>query len=158
MEKARDRQGNRPSAPRHSHGRAQPFGRAGFPDQGLTSHGNPSQEGEHTGTLGHRKLMRSPLSDVKEPYGPKRMQRRQTPPEQTSAEAFYYLKQMGARTPMVVVLKDGETLHGIIEWYDHDSLKVNRDGVPNLLILKHAIKYLYKAEEGSGSQPRGSDS
>ena len=69
------------------------------------------------------------------------------PPEVTHAENFYYLKQMSSKTPMVVVLTDGEEIHGCIEWYDRTCLKVNRDGAPNLLIQKHCIKYLFKAEE-----------
>lgn len=69
------------------------------------------------------------------------------PPEATNAESFYYLKQMNARTPMVVVLTDGEQVRGCIEWYDRTSLKVNREGAPNLLIQKHCIKYVYKQEE-----------
>ena len=40
------------------------------------------------------------------------------PPEQTHAEKFYYQKQMQSKTPMVIVLQDGEQIHGIIEWYD----------------------------------------
>jgi sRNA-binding regulator protein Hfq len=69
------------------------------------------------------------------------------PPEQTNAENFYYVKQMNAKTPMVVVLTDGEQVRGWIEWYDRASIKVNREGAPNLLIQKHCIKYLYKQEE-----------
>jgi sRNA-binding regulator protein Hfq len=69
------------------------------------------------------------------------------PPEATNAENFYYLKQMNARTPMVVVLTDGEQVRGWIEWYDRASIKVNREGAPNLLIQKHCIKYLYKQDE-----------
>jgi RNA chaperone Hfq len=77
--------------------------------------------------------------------------RRPIPPEQTSAEAFYYLKQMNNRTPMVVVLDNGEELRGHIEWYDRNCIKVNRDGEPNLLVFKHCIKYLFKQEEeGAG--------
>ncbi len=68
-----------------------------------------------------------------------------SPPEQTNAENFYYLKQMQAKTPMTIVLKDGETLKGIIEWYDKTCLKVNREGEPNLLVYKSNIKYMYKA-------------
>src|SRR5262245_55625652 len=34
------------------------------------------------------------------------------PPEQTHAENFYYQKQMQAKTPMVLVLQDGEEIHG----------------------------------------------
>lgn len=74
-------------------------------------------------------------------------QRKKVPPEQTNAESFYYKKQMDAHTPMVIVLQDGETLHGSIEWYDKNSLKLNRQEGPNLLILKHNIKYLYKDSE-----------
>jgi len=69
------------------------------------------------------------------------------PPESTNAENFYYLKQMSSKTPMVVVLTDGEEVRGWIEWYDRTCLKVNREGAPNLLIQKHCIKYLYKQDE-----------
>lgn len=79
--------------------------------------------------------------------GAQQARRRQVPPEVTSAEAFYYLKQMNNRTPMVVVLDNGERLRGQIEWYDRGCIKVNRDEAPNLLVFKHSIKYLYKQEE-----------
>src|SRR5579864_8206352 len=72
------------------------------------------------------------------------------PPEQTNAENFYYQKQMQSRTPMVIVLRDGEEVRGIIEWYDRNCIKVNREsGQPNLMIYKPAIKYMYKEGEGS---------
>jgi len=82
------------------------------------------------------------------PAGP----RKTPPPEQTHAENFYYQKQMQSKTPMVVVLKDGEQIHGVIEWYDKRCLKVNRSGgLPNLLIYKPNIKYIFKASEaGNG--------
>jgi sRNA-binding regulator protein Hfq len=71
-----------------------------------------------------------------------------TPPEQTNAENFYYQKQMQSRTPMVIVLRDGEEVRGIIEWYDRNCIKVNRDnGDPNLMIYKPAIKYMFKEGE-----------
>ena len=69
------------------------------------------------------------------------------PPEQTHAENFYYQKQMQAKTPMVLVLQDGEEVHGIIEWYDKYCLKVNRIGASNLLIYKPSIKYMFKESE-----------
>ena len=68
------------------------------------------------------------------------------PPEQTNAENFYYLKQMQGKTPMTLVMEDGEEIHGTIEWYDKDCLKVNRDDAPNLLVYKANIKYMYKDE------------
>ena len=72
------------------------------------------------------------------------------PPEQTHAENFYYQKQMQAHTPMVLVLHDGEEIHGIIEWYDKYCLKVIRNGASNLLIYKPSIKYMYKESESDG--------
>ena len=72
------------------------------------------------------------------------------PPETTNAENFYYQKQMQGKTPMVIVLRDGEEIHGVIEWYDKHCLKVNRERGPNLLIPKASIKYLYKESEGDG--------
>jgi host factor-I protein len=75
--------------------------------------------------------------------------RKPAPPEQTNAESFYYQKQMQSRTPMVIVLQDREEIHGVIEWYDRNCIKVIRnDGHPNLMIYKPAIKYMYKEDEG----------
>jgi host factor-I protein len=73
--------------------------------------------------------------------------KKNAPPEQTHAENFYYQKQMQSKTPMVVVLQDGEEIHGVIEWYDKTCIKVNRIGASNLLIYKPAIKYMYKESE-----------
>jgi len=94
----------------------------------------------------NRKLIRPGLNGGKEKAGARRNQKpKQAPPEQTHAECYYYLKQMQAKTPMVVVLEDGETLNGVIEWYDKCCLKLTREDAPNLLIYKPAIKYMYKA-------------
>jgi len=105
----------------------------------------------------NRKLIRPNLSELKERLGPKPPRRKQVPPDQTNAEAFYYLKQMNARTPMVVVLKDGEELRGVIEWYDRNCIKVNRAGAPNLMVMKDCIKYMYKAEEQDETRSTRSD-
>jgi host factor-I protein len=88
----------------------------------------------------NRKLIRPSLTEMKDPRAKKT-----TPPDQTNAENFYYLKQMQGKTLMTIVLKDGETIKGVIEWYDKGCLKVNREGYPNLLIFKSNNKYLYKA-------------
>jgi len=96
----------------------------------------------------NRKLIRPDLSDIKEqlPSKPYRA-RKPVPPEQTSAEAFYYKKQMDNRTKMVIVLKDGEQVRGVIEWYDRHALKVHRANEPNILLLKDNVKYMYKENE-----------
>jgi sRNA-binding regulator protein Hfq len=119
----------------------------------------PEQEG-----FANRKLIRPSLNRNDHNHGhaaapPERRERsagaataapgrKAAPPETTNAENFYYQKQMQGKTPMVIVLRDGEQIHGVIEWYDKTCLKVNRDGEPNLLIYKPAIKYMYKEGEG----------
>jgi sRNA-binding regulator protein Hfq len=76
------------------------------------------------------------------------MGKKPVPPEQTNAENFYYQKQMQSRTPMVIVLRDGEEVRGIIEWYDRNCIKVIREnGDANLMIYKPAIKYMFKEGE-----------
>jgi sRNA-binding regulator protein Hfq len=81
------------------------------------------------------------------PQGASSPRRKTAPPEQTNAESFYYLKQMQAKTPMVIILQDGEKIRGSIEWYDKHCLKITRVKEPNILLPKHNIKYLYKQEE-----------
>lgn len=106
--------------------------------------------------MSNRKLIRPDLGAEKRSGEPRAVTRRkQSPPEQTNAEEFYYLKQMAARTPMVVVLVDGEELRGWIEWYDKGAIKLNRHVGPNLLIPKHSIRYLFKEEELRRSRRRG---
>lgn len=94
----------------------------------------------------NRKLIRPSLNEVKDQMTPPRrqQQKKPSPPDQTNAENFYYVKQMQSKTPMVFVLRDGETLRGVIEWYDKSCLKVNRTGEPNILLYKPNIKYMYK--------------
>ena len=77
--------------------------------------------------------------------------RKKIPPQETNAEIFYYKKQMDSHTPMVIVLLDGEEVEGTIEWYDRNALKINRRGAPNIMLLKHNIKYMFKAEDRDGS-------
>lgn len=101
---------------------------------------------------GNRKLIRPSFNQLKEKgeaprkSAPPAAQKRQVPPDQTNAENFYYVKQMQSKTPMVIKLKDGEVLKGVIEWYDRSCLKLNREGDPNVLLYKSNIKYMYKDE------------
>lgn len=116
----------------------------------------------------NRKLFRPTLTDVKEqPFpartvqpnaAPANARKKPAPPEQTHAESFYFVKQMQARTPVSVVLTDGEVLHGSVEWYDRDCIKLTRIGSPNLLVYKHCIKYLFKdGEEAASGGNNGSN-
>ena len=100
--------------------------------------------------MSNRKLIRPSLAEIKEQMTVKPPRTHKRPSSQndaTNAENFYYVKQMQNKTPMVIVLQDGETVHGVIEWYDKNSIKLNRGAEPPLLVLKHYIKYMYKENE-----------
>jgi host factor-I protein len=108
-------------------------------DHGHNNHGHNhgSNHGPNHGSSERREPRERPASPAK----------KVTPSEQTNAENFYYQKQMQSKTPMVVVLRDGEEVHGYIEWYDKSCIKLNRSGAPNLMIYKPAIKYMFKEGE-----------
>ena len=102
----------------------------------------------------NRRLFRPGLSEIKEHAPPRQAHsngpapmKKPAPPEITHAENFYWVKQMQGHTPMSVVLEDGEVLHGIVEWYDRDCIKLTRQGEPNLMIFKRYIKYVHKDED-----------
>jgi host factor-I protein len=97
----------------------------------------------------NRKLIRPDLSEIKEKMSQEKdpAKRKMHPPTDTHAESYYYLKQMNKKTPVAVVLADGEVLKGSIEWYDRNCIKLTRQEDPNLLIYKANIKYIYKLEE-----------
>lgn len=118
----------------------------------------------------NRKLFRPTLTEIKEQqFAPRPVQaapqpqprKRPAPPEQTHAENFYFVKQMQSHSPVAVVLTDGEVLHGTVEWYDRDCIKLTRHGSPNLLVYKHCIKYLFKdgeeAAQGGSNGQNGHD-
>ena len=77
--------------------------------------------------------------------------KRTTPSDQTHAENFYYQKQIQSKTSVAIVLKDGEELQGILEWYDRNCIRLARSSGASLLIYKPAIRYIYKI--GENNQP-----
>jgi len=95
----------------------------------------------------NRKLIRPKFSHYKNNKKKNPSQKKSHPRYETHAENYYYLKQMNKKTPMGVVLVDGEKIEGQIEWYDINCLKITRKKAPNLLIFKNNIKYLYKLEQ-----------
>lgn len=103
----------------------------------------------------NRKLIRPNFSDYKEKMSREASKKKPHPGYETHAENYYYLKQMNKKTPMAVIFEDGEKVEGYVEWYDRDCIKLNRDDAANLLIYKHAIKYLFKLEE-TGDTPKSS--
>jgi len=122
----------------------------------------------------NRKLMRPNLTEIKEQMTQEKERekaadrggdrsgdrggerRKMHPPTDTFAESYYYLKQMNKKTPMAVVFTDGQVIEGVIEWYDRNCIKLNRDNAPNLLIYKSSIRCLYKV--GETPEPAGDES
>ena len=105
----------------------------------------------------NRKLIRPNLTEIKERMhqdqerdkerDKEAARKRMHPPTDTFAESYYYLKQMNKKTPMAVVYTDGQIVEGVVEWYDRNCIKLNREGAPNLLIYKSSIRCIYKAGE-----------
>ena len=100
----------------------------------------------------NRKLVRASMADLKKRAQQPRNSNgknsgRPALLERTNAENFYYAKQIQMKTPMVIVLRDGEVVRGVIEWYDKACLRLGREDGPSLLIYKPAIRYMYKATQ-----------
>ncbi len=80
----------------------------------------------------NRRMFRPGFPDLKEqppqraPHNGPVPSKKPAPPETTHAENFYWVKQMQSRTPMAIVLEDGEVVRGTIEWYDRDCIKRRR--------------------------------
>ncbi len=92
-----------------------------------------------------RKLIKPDSSEISSLKKPKK--KKTPPPYKTHSENFYYLKQMSNKRPVIVTMLDGEKIEGFIDWYDELVVKIRREDKPNLLIYKHAIKYIMKDEE-----------
>src|SRR5438270_13051348 len=105
----------------------------------------PASEAKHdSASNGGTAVERSPRADR-----PPRPERKPFVTEQTFAENFYFQKQLQNKTLMTVVLSNGDTVNGTIEWYDKNCMKLNRVGKPNLLLYKPCIRYMYKSSEDS---------
>lgn len=124
-------------APGGGHGHAGPHG---------AGHGHA---GAHGGGHGH-----GAGGGAAHGTGPGAGTGRGAPPESTGAETNYIIKNMQARTPMVVRLMNNEEVRGWIEYYDRQIIKLNRLQPPHLFIRKENIKYMYKDEEAQRTSSR----
>jgi host factor-I protein len=69
-----------------------------------------------------------------------------TPPPDDTLQEAAYLKSLGEKqVPVEVKLRDGEVVHGWIEYYDQNMIRLTREGQPNLFIFKHEIQYIAEA-------------
>lgn len=69
------------------------------------------------------------------------------PSAETRAEDFYYAKQLGAGTEVVVRLQGGDVLRGSLAWHDRRAIAVRVEApAREVVIPKSAIVALAKAE------------
>lgn len=100
-----------------------------------------------------RKLIKPDLNEIKK-YQKKEAKKKPPPAYKTHAENYYYIKQMNNRTPMVIVLTNGEQLQGRIEWYDERCIKVRKEDGDNCIVFKHVIKYMHKDPDAPDPSPQ----
>jgi host factor-I protein len=81
------------------------------------------------------------------PPGSPNFGKKRTPPPDETFEEAAYLKALGEKQEVVSLkLADGEVVHGWIEYYDKNMVRVTREVGPNLFIFKHEIVYI--SEDG----------
>ena len=67
--------------------------------------------------------------------------RHKGPPSGETGQEALYLKSLSDRQVQVAVkLRDGEVVHGWIEYFDDMMLRLTRTGKPNLFIYKAQIR------------------
>ncbi len=86
------------------------------------------------------------------PGNGRRKQKSHQPQTETGQEAIYLRTLSDRQTPVVVQLRDGEALHGWIEYFDDRMIRLTREDKPNLFIYKRQI--LTITEQGRRPSPR----
>jgi host factor-I protein len=71
---------------------------------------------------------------------PSRRRPKSPPPGETGQEALYLRFLSEKQVPVIVKLRDGESVIGWIEYYDDRMIRLTREGKPNLFIYKHQIR------------------
>lgn len=66
--------------------------------------------------------------------------RKTPPPGETGQEALYLHFLSAQQAPVLVKLRDGESLTGWIEYFDDKMIRLTREGKPNLFIYKAQIR------------------
>ena len=71
--------------------------------------------------------------------------RRKAPPPATGHEAEYLQQVKDARAKVVVRLADGQSVEGVVEYFDRDMVKITRPEGPHVFVRKSDIRYLEEA-------------
>ena len=65
-------------------------------------------------------------------------------PDHTLEEARYLRLLAEQRTPVRIRLAGNQEVEGIVEFFDHNFIRLTRAGAPNLFLFKQDLKYLYE--------------
>ena len=65
----------------------------------------------------------------------------------TFEEATYLKRLIEKEIPVLVRLRDNEEVVGLVAYHDSTSIRLSRQGAPNLFVLKSEIKYFYEQPE-----------
>lgn len=65
-------------------------------------------------------------------------------PDHTFEEVRYLQRLVDEKTPIRVRLSDDQEVEGVVEFYDHNFIRLTRTGAPNLFLFKQDLKYLYE--------------
>jgi host factor-I protein len=88
-------------------------------------------------------------------FSPSSRRRQKTPPPGDTGQESLYLKFLSEKqVPVMVKLRDGETVTGWIEYFDDRMIRLTREGKPNLFIYKHQIRTITEQGGRHGSRLR----
>lgn len=65
---------------------------------------------------------------------------RTTPPGETGQEQLYLRSLSSRQVAVTVLLHDGESVSGWIEYFDDGMIRLTRENQPNLFIYKNQIR------------------
>ena len=74
------------------------------------------------------------------PAASPRKGKKSPPPGDTGQESLYLRFLSEKQVPIMVKLRDGESVQGWIEYFDDKMIRLTRDGKANLFIYKHQIR------------------
>ena len=63
----------------------------------------------------------------------------------THHEALWYARHVDQATPLVIRLRDGEEIRGVLEWYDRAAYRIGLESGGHLVVQKSAVQTLRKA-------------
>ena len=84
---------------------------------------------------------------------PSKRRSKTPPPGETGQEGLYLRSLSDRQVPVIIKLRDGESVRGWIEYFDDSMLRLTREGQPNLFIYKHQIRTISEVARRGASGP-----